>query len=64
MHEKLFSIEIFQYFCQILPRVCTLVLFNIVVMHSVFEVFHFICSSGRSYKDVSLLVDAIFVCDI
>ena len=27
MHEKLFSIQIFQYFCQIPPRVCTLVLF-------------------------------------
>ena len=27
MHEKLFSIQIFQYFRQILPRVCTLVLF-------------------------------------
>ena len=27
MHEKLFSIQIFQYFRQIPPRVCTLVLF-------------------------------------
>ena len=27
MHEKLFSIQIFQYFCQIPPRVCTLVFF-------------------------------------
>ena len=29
MHEKLFSIQIFQYFRQIPPRVCTLVLFII-----------------------------------
>ena len=27
MHAKVFSIQIFQYFCQIPPRVCTLVLF-------------------------------------
>ena len=27
MHAKVFSIQIFQYFRQILPRVCTLVLF-------------------------------------
>ena len=30
MHEKLFSIQIFQYFRQIPPRVCTLVLFIII----------------------------------
>ena len=31
MHEKLFSIQIFQYFRQIPPRVCTLVLFIDVI---------------------------------
>ena len=27
MHTKVFSVQIFHYFCQIPPRVCTLVLF-------------------------------------
>ena len=30
MHAKVFSIQIFQYFHQILPRVCTLVLFVLI----------------------------------
>ena len=34
MHAKVFSIQIFQYFRQILPRVCTLVFF-IFLMYSV-----------------------------
>ena len=32
MHDKLFSIQIFQYFRQIPPRVCTLVLFIIIII--------------------------------
>ena len=32
MHETLFLIQIFQYFCQILPRVSTLVLFILMVL--------------------------------
>ena len=32
MHEKVFSIQIFQYFRQIPPRVCTLVLFIALVL--------------------------------
>ena len=31
LHEKLFSIQIFQYLRQIPPRVCTLVLFIFIV---------------------------------
>ena len=34
MHEKMFSIQIFQYFRQIPPRVCTLVLFIIEVVQT------------------------------
>ena len=32
MHEKLFAIQIFQSFRQIPPRVCTLVLFIIIII--------------------------------
>ena len=32
MHAKVFSIQIFQYFSQIVPRVCTLVLFIIIII--------------------------------
>ena len=32
MHAKVFSIQIFQYFHQIPPRVCTLVLFILIVL--------------------------------
>ena len=33
MHATVFSIQIFQYLCQIPPRVCTLVLFIIIVLY-------------------------------
>ena len=32
MHAKVFSIQIFQYFSQIVPRVCTLVLFILCII--------------------------------
>ena len=44
MHAKVFSIQIFQYFCQILLRVCTLVLFIriiIVFVHYFIYLFKF-----------------------
>ena len=43
MHAKVFSIQILQYFRQISPRVCTLVLFIIDSMygHKFFEVLNF-----------------------
>ena len=49
MHEKLFSIQIFQYFRQIPPRVCTLVLFIIQAVKIIILLLMFIvCQVART----------------
>ena len=51
MHAKVFSIQILQYFRQISPRVCTLVLFIIII------------NTDLQHIHVNMLV-SIGVCDI
>ena len=58
MHAKVFSIQIFQYFHQIPPRVCTLVLFIYIIIIAALEVLQ------RHYQLLSKMsVDSVFDAD-
>ena len=60
MHAKVFSIQIFQYFCQIPLRVCTLVLFIFLVLNIFCKYGNKISYSGSPLSaSLNVLLDLI-----